>query len=180
MEKEIQEKSIAREAEAVRWPVAATVTSCVILNAEGELLHSELALSGTAPGAVAYSAVMRLQELLDVQRQLGDPPAGPLKALLFGLQVRDNLRIMALDALRYARVENLLVPSARFWAHRTFEPGIYADPYEVLVPAERRNDVGLDELLRFLGISYSDASPGSAYSQAYLARLLTVNTGLLV
>lgn len=177
MLKEIEEKRALRHEVAHLWPLAATVHSCVLLDQDGVEFFYAGSGFGTVEGKVSYDALMAIDRMFGDTLQEGTH--------LFGLRISARIRIMALDAMRYIQanakngqpVEMLPV---RVWLHKAFETGPWADPYDILVPSERRVDIPWNLLCEFLGISVPaielDTDPRE---QARIARELVICTGLL-
>lgn len=174
MAKEVEEKRARREEQAYLWPVAGTVHSCVVIDQDGKDVLSAAGGFNAIEGETGYRAMFHLAQFITPDEQ---------GVVLFGLNVRDRMRVMALDALRYCQLN----PTAEkipphLWCHKAFESGPWADPYELLVPSERRSDIPWDGLCDFLGIELPpagvnlDTDPKAA---AEIARQLTLRGNLL-
>lgn len=183
--KEIAEKRAKREEQAHYIPVAGTVVSCVLLDEDGRqvFLMNAGGPFDNKPGEISYIA---LQAIRDTLFQADGSPfrsASGIGATLFGLKIRDRIRIMALDAMRFLATagENRRSLPAALWYHRPFDPAYWCDPYEAIVPSEHRNDIPYDGLCSFLGIELpAGAQPDSdAELQAQLAWQITTKAGLL-
>ena len=160
MAKEIADK-VAKQAEQSKfWPVAATVTSCCILNQHGGIIFDSALYQSPVEGQVSYEALMAIGAILSdgsgtLVRQ---PTFDDLGFDLYGLRIRDHMRILALDALQYANCRLPLSEQSRamlpvgIWNHRSFEPAPWCDPYEAVVPSELRGDIPWDGLATFLGV----------------------------
>lgn len=138
------------------------------------------------PGWLSYQALTFIADKL----QLGVVPLDDLLrtsstdcgSVLFGLRIRTRLRIMALDALRYLHTKGVdgKIPCA-LWQHRPFDPSLWADPYEVIIPADFRNDVDYASLCDFLNVPYPGSSLyTNARQQARLALDLSKAAQLFV
>lgn len=185
--KEVAEKRLKQENLSQFWPVAATVASCVILDQHGEEVFASTGGFGVSEGSVSYTAMTTLARLITEggDKITTEPTLYDMGVRLFGLGIRDRLRIMALDALRFisqapANEQRYMIPVG-LWTHKAFEAAPWVDPYEILVPSELRNDVPWDSLADFLNIS---VPPGidldaDAKHQAEMARLLTLRGGLV-
>lgn len=178
MEKEVTEKRKARSDTAHFLPVAGTVTSCVLLDQDGKELFSAMPGFDTKQGDVSARALAVIATYLEQEDLLvQNPTLYDVQVRLFGLKIRDRLRIMALDAIRYGLESGEGVDSpVGLWYHRPFEPAPWTDPYEALVPSELRRDVAYDGLCRFLGV---DLDPNvdvdtDARLQAELARQIAI------
>ena len=185
--KEIAEKQQKQAELSQFWPVAATVGSCVILDQHGNEVFSGSGGFGVPEGSVSHTALSMLGRLLATgsDKIAAEPTLYDMGVRLFGLGIRDRLRIMALDALRYisqgtAEDARYMIPVG-LWTHKAFEAAPWVDPYEILVPSELRGDIPWDSLAEFLNIP---VTPGidldaDAKNQAEMARLLTLRGGLV-
>lgn len=188
--KEIAEKKEKQEAQSQYWPLTATVNSCVILNQDGEEVFVGNSGFSTAEGEVSHTALLTIGGMYagsdDVSKLNIQPTMYDLGFSLYGLNVRDRMRVLAIDALRFANqsVEGA-VPSmvpVGLWYYRAFETAPWCDPYEAVVPSELRNDITWDSLAEFLGIT---VQPGvnldsDAHMQAEMARQITLRAGLYI
>ncbi len=142
----------------------------------------------TREGEVSYNALTVMSRLLATG---AGAPVLPLALYdigvsLFGLRIRDRMRIMALDALRFihqytaVETEQYMIPFG-LWNHRAFENGPWCDPYEAVVPSELRNDIPWDGLANFFNIKVPEniAFDTNAHLQAEMARQLTLKAGLV-
>lgn len=136
----------------------------------------------TQEGKVAAAAMEVLTDLLGGDSLVPNSTFRDIQVRLFGLRIRDRLRIMAMDALRFYALssETDVALPVGLWYHRPFDPAPWCDPYEVAIPSEQRNDVPYDGLAEFLGI---DVPPGADVDtdprlQADLARQLALRCHL--
>lgn len=140
---------------ACYYPVTGTVTQAVLLNQDGASVFSA---SDNAPqGKVSYDTFHFLAHHFEnhmpspVWRAMDDPGF-----YLYGLRIKDRLRLMALDAANYvARTPDAAPVPSGLWYNKPFEPTYWCDPYDALVPSERRGDVPYDALLDFLNLGLS-------------------------
>lgn len=154
----------------------------MILNEEGTEVFSRTPGFDTEEGEVSAAAMEVLTDLLGGDELLvPNSTFRDTQVRLFGLRIRDRLRIMAMDALRFYTTNNTTVAlPVGLWYHRPFEPAPWCDPYEAAIPSEQRNDVPYDGLAEFLGI---DVPPGADVDtdprlQAELARQLALRCHL--
>lgn len=127
MAKEIEGKRIKRAQEVGSYPIATTVTSCVLLDVYGMPFYSSIEGEKREPGAVepgfiAFGAMLAIAGAfrnIYGRSPLYPVPLGEMKAaqsapdfagldigyldapLLIGRNVSHNMRILALDALEY-------------------------------------------------------------------------------
>lgn len=186
MEKEIAEKRLKQSEQAQFWPVSATVSSCVVLDQDGKEVFSSTSGFGNVEGYVSFTALSTIARMVaNGSDQLIVPPTlYDMGVSMFGLRIRDRMRILALDALRYISQappgeDRYMIPVG-LWTHKAFEAAPWSDPYEIMVPSELRNDIPWDSLAEFLNIPVPageiDADPRL---QAEMARLLTLRGGLV-
>lgn len=161
--KEIAAKREAREENAHHLPLAGTLSTCTILNQHGNEVFVGVSDYAAAPGQLSYEVLTFIADTL----QLGARPLDDLLrtsstdcgSVLFGLRIRTRLRIMALDALRYIHSQHIAgTVHCALWQHRPFDPALWADPYEVIIPSDFRNDVDYAALCDFLNVPYPGAS----------------------
>ncbi len=188
MEREIQEKRALRDEQAQYWAVTATVHSCCIIDQNGKEVFFSSAGFNAAPGEVSYNALTMIAKLLSTGE---GTPVLPLALYdfgisLFGLKIRDRMRIMALDALRYVNQprpggdQPLSMPAIGLWAHHAFSNGPWCDPYDIAIPSELRSAVGWDSLAEFLSIPTPPPDfDTDVKAQAEMARQLTLRLGLV-
>lgn len=171
MAAEIEEKRLARAAEAPYCPFTATVTSVVLavsvvdpdgLPIRGELVHSDRvpnAADGPRQrGELAYMAMKMLRDAIGY----GDPVVANTNpgvfstkcAKLFGLNIREKLQLLAVDAMGYCAAAGIpfAVPPA-VWSHPNFMPPIWCDPYDAVVPSDQRQWVKYEQLASYLCIT---------------------------
>jgi hypothetical protein len=182
MAKEIERKQQQRAEQAHFYPVASTVASIVILDIDGKEVFKAGGGFEGVQGKASYDAMVILGKLLDGTEEDVPNDMDDIGCCLFGLKIRDRLRIMALDALHYARHHeedlNDLFPG--LWTHKAFTPAIWCDPYEMIIPSERRNDIPYDGLCKFLNIQLADNAnvDTNPALQAKIALELTLCTNL--
>lgn len=182
--KEIAEKRASREEQAHFYPVAGTIHTCVILDESGREVFSSTPAGfdqqTVQAGRTSYMALTVVRDLLkQFETEHGHSDDSPS---IYGLKVRDRLRVMALDAIRYMResgIKDFIPPG--LWYHTPFSPAPWCDPYEAIVPAEHRSNIPYDGLCDFLGISIPEGShpDTDAQLQAELARQLTLSMQLI-
>lgn len=185
MAKEIAEKQAKQAEQAQFWPVSATVSSCVVLDQHGNEVFSSASGFNIAEGYVSHTALMAIANLVSSsgEQLTVIPTLYDMGVSMFGLRIRDRMRILALDALRYisqatATEDRYMIPVG-LWTHKHFEAAPWTDPFEVLVPSELRNDIPWDSLAEFLNIPVPTGDPDAdAHLQAEMARLLTLRGGL--
>lgn len=185
--KEVAEKQQKQAELSQFWPLAATVGSCVVLDQHGAEVFSGSGGFGVPEGHVSYTALCTLANLLTAggnSKIATEPTMYDMGVQLFGLGIRDRLRIMALDALRFislgsAEDQRYMIPVG-LWTHKAFEASPWLDPYEILVPSELRNDIPWDSLADYLNIQVPQGIDldTDARQQAEMARLLTLRGGL--
>lgn len=181
--KEIEKKREERESQAHFLPVAGTVSSCVILDQNGDEVLSLGGSFENVEGKISHQALTTLVQLMATgsHNLLPDPELYDIGINLFGLKIRDRLRIMALDALRYiSQTEGAEMIASAFWYNRPFETAPFLDPYEVVIPSDLRRDVPYDGLCDFLNIDLPEGvNPDTdARLQADIARRLALKAGL--
>jgi len=182
--KEVADKREERESQAHFYPLAGTVSSCTILDQQGGEVFSAAGGFDNTEGSVSHQALTTLGSLLATGGTVIQAPTlYDIGVPLFGLKIRDRLRIMAIDAIRYSHQNDLPVSAipVSLWYHRPFEAAPWCDPYEAAVPSERRNDIPYDGLCEYLGIEMPQGvNPDTdAKLQAELARQLTIKLGLI-
>lgn len=170
--KEVEEKRAKRAAESHEIPFAATVTEFAACRAGGELVL-ELAAGASTPGTVS-------RDVLTWLNQQDNP-------YLVGIGVKLMLQIMRCDAIWFAAAQGSILSPP--WAagsigdipnllyYPMFSAPRFYDPYEVLVPSERRGDVGLRELCNFMRLPCPDAA-APLREHAKLAAKLSALGGL--
>ncbi len=160
----------------------------MILDHTGKDVFSSSGGFGTVEGQISHSALSVMTSLLATGH---GAPVMPLALYdigvsLFGLRIRDRMRIMALDALRYIHQNQAtekppeMIPFG-LWNHRAFENGPWCDPYEAIVPSELRNDIPWDSLADFMNIQIPEGInfDTDARLQAEMARQITLKAGLV-
>lgn len=178
--KEIQRKREEREEQAHFLPVAATVSSCVLLDQDGnEVLTLASTGFGNVEGQISHQALTTIVQVLgdDLYADFSKDDIG---ISLFGLNIRDRIRIMALDAMRFiSQNEGAEAIAPGLWYNRPFEVAPYLDPYDVVIPSELRKDVPWDGLYNFLGLEVPDTNPDTdARLQADIARQIALKANL--
>lgn len=186
IDKYVAEKVAEREAQAQFIPVAGTVRTCVVIDGEGNTVINESAEFGSKEGEISYRVMTALSDMLGLVDGSGDltteQSPWDCGAIIFGLNIRDRLRVMALDAIDYVnRTGNGAHLPPGLWYSQTFTPGIWCDPYEAVIPSDRRKDIPYNGLCEFLGIT---VPPGldpdtDAHMQAQLAREIALRTQLI-
>lgn len=170
MAAEIEEKRLARLAEAPYCPFTATVTSVVlaatVLDAAGCPLRWEAVHSDSVPndadgprprGAVAYMALKMIRDFIGYENAVVanmNPGIFSMQcAKLVGLNIREKLQLLAVDAMRYCADQGIpfSVPPA-CWSHPNFMPPIWCDPYDAVVPSDQRQWVKYEQLASYLHI----------------------------
>jgi len=180
--KEVEKKQKERAEQAHFYPVSSTVVSVAILDTDGNEVFSATSGFDGVKGKVAYDTMLTLGCILNGTEDHIFNDMDDVGCCLFGLKIRDRLRIMALDAINYARTHghdlNSLFPG--LWTHKPFTPAIWCDPYEMIIPSERRNDIPYDGLCDFLGIELTQGTSvdADAKLQAQLALNLTLAANL--
>jgi len=183
VKKEIADKTAKREETAHFQPIGGTVSQVVIIDDAGKEVLVRSAGFDSVQGEVSASALGSLASLLEDGLLADNPTLHDVQVRLFGLRIRERLRIMALDALRYqhtAKVEVAVDLPVGLWYHRPFEPSPWCDPYEAAIPSELRSDVPFDGLCDFLGIPLPQGADvdTDARLQAELARQIAIKTQL--
>jgi hypothetical protein len=176
----IEERMKEREEQAHYMPVAGTVHTCVVLDVRGDLLVEESSGFNTKEGEVAYKSLTAIASLLNFNFAPHEDPY-QCGAVLFGLNIRDRLRIMALDALQYIARENVQAQiSPHLWFSPAFTAGITCDPYETVIPSDRRKDIPYNGLCKFLGIDLGATIDLDIHPrlQADVARKIALTTQL--
>lgn len=180
--KEVDAKKKDRHENAPFFPVAGTVTACVILDEAGKEVFAASGGFDSTPGEISVQALQVITSCLEADDKLLAPlELYDVSVRLFGLKIRERLRVLALDAFRYGleHKQKIDIPVG-LWYNRTFEPSLYLDPYEVVVPSERRNDISFDGLCRFLDIELDPSAnvDTSPTLQAELARQIALRCQL--
>lgn len=190
MAAEIEEKRLARAAEAPYCPFTATVTSVVIAAPadvtlpEGgqipwEVVHEDSTLvpaengGRRTVGEVAFMAMHQLRMKLNVRNGLSGNPAAMVESAthLCGLRIREKLQLLAIDAMRYAKNAGLSfsIPAGLWW-HPNFSSPIWCDPYDVVVPSDQRHWVKYEQLADYLRIPFPcDGVENDALAQVHFA-----------
>lgn len=169
MAAEIEEKRLARLAEAPYCPFTATVTRIVLAGVIAddsgeprcELFHAD-AVSNVADGprsrgALAYMALKIMRDAIGYE----DPVVANMNpgvfstqcAKIFGLNIREKLQLLAVDAMHHC-IElgiSFAVPPS-LWSHPNFMPPIWCDPYDAVVPSDQRQWVKYEQLASYLCI----------------------------
>lgn len=180
--KEIAEKQKDREAQAHFLPVAGVVSSCVILDINGDVVFNSGGSFESSPGKISYEA---MQLITNTWTNTAIPVANDLDELgyrLYGLRIRDRLRIMALDALHYAHSNKVSVKDILpgLWYNRPFEASMWCDPYDMIIPSQNRNDISFDGLSEFLRFPLPNIDFDSdPQLQAEIARELAIRANLI-
>lgn len=161
------------------YPVTATVTAAALLDQSGATVFTS---NDNVAGKASYDTFQFLAHHFEnhmpspVWRSMDDPGF-----YLYGLRIKDRLRVMALDAARYVAHTPAAAPvPAGLWYNKPFEPTYWCDPYDSLIPSERRGDIPYDALVDFLKI---DMPPGDVVKsdpvvQAHLAAMIVSVAGL--
>lgn len=169
---EVEEKRLARAAEAPYCPFTATVTSVVVAVPErplavGEKLRWHVLYSDTKPpttvfesqpnGELAYAAIKLLCQMLgydDAVVANMNPGVFSMQCTrIIGLRIREKLQLMAVNAMRYCAESHkpFDIPPA-VWSHPNFQPAIWCDPYDAVVPSDQRQWVKYNQLADYLCI----------------------------
>lgn len=171
MAAEIEEKRLARAAEAPYCPFTATVTSVVlavsVVDSNGlpmrwEVVHRDAVPATPAGvllrGAVAYKALRLMRDVLgygDAVVANMNPGVFSTKcAKILGLNIREKLQLMAVDAMAFCAGTGteFSIPPA-LWSHPNFMPPIWCDPYDAVVPSDQRQWVKYEQLASYLCIT---------------------------
>lgn len=170
MATEIEEKRLARLAEAPYCPFTATVTSVVIAatvaDSSGLPMRWEAVHKDSVPnaadgprnrGAVAYMAMKLLRDFIgygdSVVANMNPGVFSTQCAKLFGLNIREKLQLLAIDAMGHCAEYGIpfSVPPS-LWSHPNFMSPIWCDPYDAVVPSDQRQWVKYEQLARYLHI----------------------------
>jgi hypothetical protein len=75
-------------------------------------------------------------------------------AKLFGLNIREKLQLLAIDAMGYCADQDIsfAIPSS-LWSHPNFMSPIWCDPYDAVVPSDQRQWVKYEQLATYLCIT---------------------------
>lgn len=185
VEAEILEKKRVQEEQAHMFPFTAAATSIVILDEIGNCVL-QAKDDGELTGATSALAMAFLENHLATYIMNRDTLPRPLGigARLFGFDIKERMRTLAMDALRYTLQypQQQKVPSW-LWASRMFDSHpLWCDPYEVIVPSEHRNNFPWANVVRFLGGDADRISTdfnNDAYAQAEASRQLAKRAGLI-
>jgi hypothetical protein len=174
--KEKAEKREKQAQEAAVTPIAATVTAATVLNQAGEVAFEATQGPERPLGEVSYMLLAFLSQVLGDCLLINAPRMRDTQVRLFGFFIRERLRLIGVDACRYARSTGLALQNPiGLWYHRPFEPPHYLDPYEVFVPTDSRKDVDVAGLCDFLHIQMPPAAELMKPAvQAWLARTLAL------
>lgn len=130
--------------------------------------------STEAEGSIAYHALRYMQATLFPE---GVVPLDVMnirsirESRIYGLRVRENLQLLAADALRYIPQGNRTDILPELWCHPNFHAALWCDPYDVLVPTDQRTWVKYEQLATYLGITANFATmPEAAAQQAAFAQ----------
>jgi hypothetical protein len=177
VQKERDAKRAKQEEKSASTPIMATALHIVIINQTGEIVFEIHQPEKEIEGNASYSAMRFLANALaETGLEVGHNKLVDTNVRLFGFDIRERLRLMSLDAMRFAVIKKvpLRIPIG-LWYHRTFEAGAYLDPYEAFIPSELRGDIDFSCLCDFLNIPSTavnlDAAP---HVQAELARQLAI------
>lgn len=178
---EIAMKQQARMEQAHFLPVSGVVSSCVIIDIHGDIVFNSGGSFESTSGKISYDA---MQMIATAWKDTINPvPNGSteLGYRLYGLRIRDRLRIMALDALHYANTSGVSVSNIipELWYNRPFEVSSWCDPYDMIIPQQNRNDITFDGLCEFLGYPISGTHEHEPAAQAEIARQLTLRSNLV-
>lgn len=170
--KDIAKKRQAQAERAYRQPVTGYVDSLVILGRHGERI-----IEAACPEGDTMTASRQLVSFINAYPgavpRLRTEHSNDVGTRWFGFDIRDNLGMIALEALRAGES----VPPC-MWLYRPFQAAPFADPYEMAVQSSLRGDVDLHALCEFLGIEVPVDLVTNPVSSADLARRLTLATQL--
>lgn len=171
-------------------PFAATLSEAVVLSGDARVIFSQKA-EGRPVGSLAQEVLACLSQYA-AGIQCGDVLLPSIYAIdarhAIGLLVTDA----AYDVARSGQMFHYRDPNRTmatmpahplaFWCRSALAPAPWADPYKVLVHTDLRNDVGLDEFYKYLGVppAILGAAAGSALGRAQLAWWVTQNAGLVI
>lgn len=183
--KEIAEKKAAQEEQAGFWPVTSTVTSVVILDQNGTQCFTAASGINGHIGEVSYRTLQYLHDVLDLTGS--HACSHDLGINLYGLKIRDRLRTLAMDALYYVTQrakagERYAQIPVGLWYNRPFAPTIWADPFDVLLPTENRQNFSWESIANFLSIpQFHDPATidENPVMQADVARQLALAAGMV-
>jgi len=164
-------------AQANNYPVVGTVVEAVLLNQHGENVFSVVAsIDGSDVGRVSYDTLTFLSQWL---RGGASTMALGEEFLVYGFNIHDTLRMMAVDAASFAvaAADDLPPPPMDAWYSRLFQPTFMCDPYTTLIDAGYRKVVSLEVLLGSLMIPFVDVSPGAKIHAAQVQQLV-IKSGL--
>jgi hypothetical protein len=182
---DIADKRAKQESAAPTLPVAGTVLAAAILDINGQVIAQFSQGAGEAPGHASVKLLETLNELL--KGPDGNPyplttldPYHDVQTRVFGLFIRERMRLVVLDALRYQVLTQAKVKvPLGLWYHRPFTYGCLLDPVDAIAPTDMRGDVDFSSICDFLGIPVPppDAWVDPAV-QANLAREIAIKAQL--
>lgn len=159
-------------------PVAAMLMAATLLDAAGNEAFSTVQAAEEAQGAASVRLLHFLDQanILNADSGLCTPSYYDIGISLYGFFVRDRLRVIYLDALRYRAVTGQSVDiKPGLWYHPAFQNGPWADPYDILVPSEqRKDDVDRAALCDFLGIPFPADWATNPRAQAEVVRQMAL------
>jgi hypothetical protein len=147
-------------------------------------VFNEETVGTSGEGGIAFQALAYIQETLrydDATIATGDPAVCSVRnAAIYGLRVRENLQLMAIDAMRYTANAGIAFDIApELWCHPNFRSAIWCDPYDVLVPSDQRAWVKYEQLAAYLKIPLDPAAmEQSAELQAQFAEQIAYTGNL--
>ncbi len=158
---DIAEKRSRQEAAAPTVPIAGTVLAAAILDINGQVIAQFSQKAGDAPGYASVQLLQTLDELLKGPDGNPQPfttldPYHDVQTRVFGLFIRERMRLVVMDALRYQvlmqdKKVKVKVPLG-LWYHRPFTYGCLLDPVDAIAPTDMKSDVDFSSICDFLGI----------------------------
>lgn len=194
MAKEIEEKRQKQQQQSHAWPFTSTVTHVVLLDQTGEIVTEITAAERHIPGEVSVEAFRSIARAL-LEDDLPDslPKSRyDLGIRLFGVGIREAIRVMAVDAMQLMANDTRPqptdpdyvpadMPNVSQWYQRSFGEAAWLDPYEAIVPTEHRGNFDVATAARNLCINVDALqTTGPAFAKAELARQLALRAALFV
>lgn len=163
---------------AQRSPYLSYLSSVVVHDVNGDVVYCA---SHTDPGAVSAGLADFLGSSPEYSIELIANSVEDSGLRWFGYDIRNVLRIMAADVMRYNSTVGapLRAPlPVGWWYHRTFSPAPMHDPFDMLVSSGLQKDVTLPHLVAFFGLSWPDDFYTNAAVQSLLVRQLCLRAQL--